>query len=200
MGEEPAVCPQLHLPLQSASNRVLERMERGYTIEKYDALVGRIRAAVPGIELSTDIIVGFPGETEADFLETCAYIEATGFDQAFQFAYSPRDGTKAARWDDAVDAGEGRRRLREVIALQEQIVAARSAAWVGRTVEVLVEGAARRPEGWLVGKTREFRTAVFPAGDLRPGDIAPVLIGDSTAHTLIGAVGDAPELELASLV
>lgn len=186
MATERKVCPQLHLPLQSASNAVLERMERGYTIEQYDALVGTLRAAVPGIELSTDVIVGFPGETATDFRATCDYVKDVGYDHAFLFAYSPREGTKAGRWPETVSPGEKQRRLEEVIALQEGISAVRARAWHGREVEVLVEGAARRQEGWLSGKSAEFRTTVFPAAGHRSGDLVRVLVRDSTAHTLIG--------------
>ncbi|MGH7897465.1 MAG: tRNA (N6-isopentenyl adenosine(37)-C2)-methylthiotransferase MiaB, partial [Candidatus Binatia bacterium] len=161
MAREAKICPQLHLPLQSASDAVLERMERGYTIEEYDRLVTRLRAVMPGIALSTDIIVGFPGETEADFQATIDYLGAAGFDHAFLFAYSAREGTKAARWPETVTAEEKNRRLRTIIELQERISAEKNRVWTGRTVEVLVEGKARRGEGWMVGKSAEFKTTVF---------------------------------------
>ncbi len=193
MASEPKVCPQLHLPLQSASDAVLERMERGYTIAEYDALVSRIRARIPGIELSTDVIVGFPGETEADFLETVAYLERTGFDAAFLFAYSAREGTKAARFADALSPEEKQRRLETVIALQQRIAAERARRWIGRWVEVLVEGHARRPEGWLSGKSREFKTVVLPGGPAL-GDLAEVVIADATSHTLIAASAGVEEV------
>jgi tRNA-2-methylthio-N6-dimethylallyladenosine synthase len=186
MASEPKVCPQVHLPLQSASNPVLQRMARGYTIEEYDRLVSRLRTAVPGIELSTDVIVGFPGETEADFLATRDYLAEVRFDHAFLFAYSPREGTRAARWPDDVPGEEKQRRLRDLIDLQERISAERARRWHGRVAEVLVEGAARRPPGWLSGKTREFRTAVFPDRGARIGELVRVRVVDSTAHTLIG--------------
>jgi len=186
MAAEPKVCPQLHLPLQSASNSILARMGRGYTIEEYDSLVARLRRAKPGLSLSTDIIVGFPGESEADFLATRDYLRATGYDQAFLFAYSAREGTRAARWAETVSADEKRARLDEVIRLQEAIAAARNRAWSGRTVEVLVEGPAKRPAGWSSGKSAEFKTTVFPSGNVRPGEIVSVTVVDSTAHTLIG--------------
>ncbi|MGH7822120.1 MAG: radical SAM protein, partial [Candidatus Binatia bacterium] len=195
MASEPAICPQLHLPLQSASNPILARMERGYTIEEYDALVMRLRRAIPGIELSTDVIVGFPDESEEDFRATCDYMRRVGYDHAFLFAYSPREGTRAARWADSVPESEKQRRLREVIDLQERISAERARRWHGRVVEVLVEGPARRQQGWLAGKSAEFRTAVFPAGGRRVGDLVPVLVHDSTAHTLIGEAVEAPPAE-----
>ena len=183
---EAKVCPQIHLPLQSASNAVLERMGRGYTIEQYDALVEELRRVKPGLALSTDIIVGFPGETEEDFTATVDYLRRTGYDQAFLFAYSAREGTRSARWPETLSAAEKRARLEEVIRLQEEICAARSRAWIGRSVDVLVEGPAKRPPGCSSGKSAEFKTTVFPAGDSRPGDIVRVLVRDATAHTLIG--------------
>jgi len=186
MATEPKICPQIHLPLQSASDSVLERMERGYTIEEYDRLVRRLRDAVPGIELSTDVIVGFPGEREEDFRATRDYVARVGYDSAFLFAYSRRDGTRAGRWPDDVSPEDKRTRLAELIELQEGISAARGRAWRGRTVEVLVEGPARRQVGWLAGKSREFRTTVFPSSGQLPGELVSVRVEDSTAHTLIG--------------
>jgi tRNA-2-methylthio-N6-dimethylallyladenosine synthase len=186
MASEPRVCPQLHLPLQSASNSVLARMERGYTIEQYGVLVEKLRREIPGVALSTDIIVGFPGETETDFALTRDYLRSVGYDNAFLFAYSAREGTQAARWQETVSPEEKQGRLQELIALQESISAERSRSWVGRTVEVLVEGPARRQPAWLSGKSAEFRTTVFPSLRHRPGDVARVEVVDSTAHTLIG--------------
>ena len=190
VASESKVCPQLHLPLQSASDAVLERMGRGYTIAEYDALVRRLRDRKAGIELSTDVIVGFPGETQADFAATRDYLRDTGYDQAFLFAYSPREGTRAARWPETVSPEEKRARLDEVIRLQEAIGAERSRAWVGRTVDVLVEGPAKRPAGWSSGKSAEFKTVVFRSEGSRAGDLVRVLIRDSTAHTLIGERAD----------
>jgi tRNA-2-methylthio-N6-dimethylallyladenosine synthase len=195
MSTEQAVCPQVHLPLQSASDTVLERMGRGYTIEQYDRLLERLRRARPGIEFSTDIIVGFPGETDSDFQATLDYLRHAGYDHAFSFAYSPREGTRAARWHETVDRAEKRRRLQAVIELQERISLERSRAWCGRSVEVLVEGPARRGEGWLSGKSAEFKTVVFPSGGHATGEVVRVVVRDATAHTLIGNAvdGQGPE-------
>lgn len=179
------VMPQLHLPLQSGSTPVLERMARGYTADEFLRLVERLRAAVPGLALSTDLIVGFPGESEADFAATLAMMRAVRFDSAFMFKYSRRDHTRAAKWDETVDEAEKTRRLQAVIALQEQIGAEINAAWVGREVEVLIEGPARRPEGWLAGKTPQFKTMVLPAPGARPGDLVRARVAEATAHTLI---------------
>jgi len=180
------VCPQLHLPVQSGSDRVLEKMERGYTVAQYLALVGRLRRAIPDLALTTDIIVGFPGEEEADFLATCELMRSVGYDSAFMFKYSARSGTKSFKWPETVAEEEKAQRLQTIIALQEARSAAINRALIGSTAEVLVEGPARRREGWMVGKTPQFKTAVFPANGYRVGDIGRVRITDSTAHTLIG--------------
>jgi tRNA-2-methylthio-N6-dimethylallyladenosine synthase len=195
MASEEAVCPQVHLPLQSASDTVLERMGRGYTIEQYDLLLERLRRARPGIEFSTDIIVGFPGETESDFEATLAYLRHAGYDHAFSFAYSQREGTRAARWPETVDRVEKRRRLQSVIELQERISLERSRHWCGRSVEVLVEGPAKRGQGSLSGKSAEFKTTVFPSSRHAAGELVRVVVRDATAHTLIGdaADGQCPE-------
>jgi tRNA-2-methylthio-N6-dimethylallyladenosine synthase len=181
----PKVCPYLHLPLQSGSTPVLESMQRGYTTDEYLALVERLRAAIPGLALSTDIIVGFPGEGERDFEATLALMRAVRFDSAFMFKYSPREYTKAAKWEETVSDSEKAHRLQAVIALQEEIAAEINAGLVGTEVEVLVEGPARRREGWLAGKTPHFKTAVFPSRGAGVGELARVRVVDSTAHTLI---------------
>ncbi len=179
------VCPQLHLPVQSGSDRVLERMERGYTAAEYLALVERLRAAIPDIALTTDIIVGFPGEDEADVEATLGLMRTVGYDTAFMFKYSARAGTKAFKWPETVSDEEKGRRLQAVIALQEAQSARINGALVGRTTEVLVEGPARRHQGWLAGKTPQFKTAVFPGNGARAGELVGVRVTDSTAHTLI---------------
>jgi tRNA-2-methylthio-N6-dimethylallyladenosine synthase len=180
------VCPQLHLPVQSGSERVLGRMERGYTVAEYLALVERLRRAVPGIALSTDIIVGFPGEDDDDFEATCALMRRVGYDSAFMFKYSARSGTKAFKWPETVSEDEKGERLQAIIRLQEEQSAAINQALVGATTEVLVEGPARRHAGWLAGKTPQFKTAVFPGNGVRPGELTRVRITEATAHTLVG--------------
>jgi tRNA-2-methylthio-N6-dimethylallyladenosine synthase len=184
------ICPQLHLPLQSGSTSVLRRMERGYTAEEYLLLVEQLRRAVPGIALTTDVIVGFPGESEADFEATLGLMRAVRYDGAFTFKYSRREHTRAYRWEETVPEQEKSRRLQAVIAVQEEIAREINAAWIGRSVEVLVEGPARRRAGWLAGKTPQFKTAVFPGRGARPGDLVTMRVDDCTAHTLIGAAVD----------
>jgi len=187
MAEEPKVMPYLHLPLQSASDRVLERMQRGYGIGDYRRLLARIRERVPGIAVSTDVIVGFPGEDEDDFAATAAFVDEARYDFAYLFKYSAREGTRAAKLAETVDEDEKRRRLELLIARQEQICRERMRARLGDVVEVLVEGPAKRPPGHAVGKTPDFKTVVFPAAGAEPGDLVRVRVADATAHTLTGA-------------
>jgi tRNA-2-methylthio-N6-dimethylallyladenosine synthase len=185
MAECPAVMPQLHLPVQSGSDRVLARMARGYTMAHYGELVARLRERVPGLALSTDVIVGFPGEDADDFAATESLLRRVQYDAAFLFRYSAREGTRAARWDDDVPDAEKGRRLERLIALQETIAAARNQRLVGADVEVLVEGPARRPEGWVSGKTPQMKTVVFP-GPAAPGSLTAVRVEAGTSHTLTG--------------
>jgi tRNA-2-methylthio-N6-dimethylallyladenosine synthase len=180
-----AVMPQLHLPVQSGSDAVLTRMARDYTVAAYEDLVSRLRARVPGLALSTDVIVGFPGETDADFAMTEALMERVRYDSAFLFKYSAREGTRAYKWTDDVPENEKARRLERLIALQERVSGERNRAQIGRDVEVLVEGPAKRPEGWMTGKSRDFRTVVLP-GPAAPGDLVTVRIAAATSHTLTG--------------
>ncbi len=185
MATEPKVQPSLHLPVQSGSDRVLAAMERGYTVDEYVRLVERMRAAIPGIALSTDIIVGFHGEKDADFRATLELMATLRYDSAFSFKYSLRENTRAYKLGDTVSDEEKGRRLVEVIALQERVSAERNRALAGERFAVLVEGPARRGGGMLAGKTPQFKTAVFAAADsIRPGDTVTVRVDSATAHTL----------------
>ncbi len=180
------VCPQLHLPVQSGSDRVLLAMERGYTSEQYLELVSRLRAAIPGLALTTDIIVGFPGEDETDFEHTCDLMRQVDYDGAFMFKYSSRQHTKAAKWSESVSEEEKSRRLQTIIRLQDDSSLRSNRRAIGTDTEVLAEGPARRRDGWLAGKNPQFKTVVFPAGSASPGDLVTVAIKDATAHTLFG--------------
>src|SRR5207248_3093639 len=140
MAECPPVAPQLHLPVQSGSDRVLDRMGREYTAAGYEDLVARLRARVPDLALSTDVIVGFPGEDEDDFASTEALVRRVRYDSAFLFKYSPREGTRAWKWGDTVPEDEKRRRLQRLVALQEGISTEINRRLAGAEVEVLVEG------------------------------------------------------------
>jgi tRNA-2-methylthio-N6-dimethylallyladenosine synthase len=185
MACEPKVQPYLHLPVQSGSNRVLAAMGRGYTTDEYLTLVERLRSAIPDLALSTDIIVGFHGEDEDDFASTLRLMRTIGFDSAFMFKYSVREHTRAFKLGDTVNEPEKSRRLAEVIKLQETMSLERNRALVGREFQVLVEGPARRGEGMLAGKTPQFKTALFPAAAVRPGDTVLVQVNSATAHSLI---------------
>ena len=189
MATEPKVQPHLHLPIQSGSDRILAAMERGYTVAEYLALVARVRAAIPAVALSTDIIVGFHGEEESDFEATTAVMRAVGYDSAFMFKYSVREHTRAFRLGDSVSEEEKGRRLIALIALQEEMSTARNRAMVGREFPVLVEGPARRGGGMMAGKTPQFKTAIFPAdtaaGDTTAGDTVNVRVDSATGHSLM---------------
>lgn len=185
MASEPKVQPYLHLPVQSGSDRVLAAMERGYTADEYLALVARLRAAIPELALSTDIIVGFHGEQDADFRATVELMRNVGYDSAFTFKYSVREHTRAFRLGDSVAEEEKSRRLSEIIALQESISLERNRALIGREFPVLVEGPARRGGGMLAGKTPQFKTAVFPGHpEIAPGATVRVRVESATAHSL----------------
>ena len=180
------VPPQVHLPLQSASDSVLDRMRRTYTIAQYDALVAKLRAAIPGLALTTDIIVGFPGETVEDFEATRAAMRRIRYDGAFVFKYSPRPGARSAEWPETVDEEEKARRISILIEEQKQTSLEINAASVGSEVEVLVEGPAKRdPEQWF-GKTLQFKTAVFPHRDERVGDTLRMRVAAVSPYTLFG--------------
>jgi len=187
MASEPKVQPYLHLPVQSGSNRMLAAMDRGYTVEEYLRLVERLRDAVPGLALSTDIIVGFHGEERSDYEATLALMRTVAYDSAFTFKYSVRENTRAFKLGDTVNDEEKSRRLAEVIALQEATSLARNRASIGEVYPVLVEGPARRGEGMLSGKTPQFKTAIFPDRNAQVGDTVAVRVESATAHTLVCA-------------
>ena len=180
------LCPHVHLPLQSGSNRVLEAMQRTYTLERYREIVAELRARVAGVALSTDIIVGFPGETEEDFERTVQVMRELRYDSAFLFKYSARPDTRAWRSAETVSEEEKGRRLERLIDVQQAISAEINDGWVGREVEVLVEGPARRNARQLYGKTAQFKAIVFPDDGTPAGDLRRVRVVGSTPVTLFG--------------
>jgi tRNA-2-methylthio-N6-dimethylallyladenosine synthase len=180
-----AVCEHIHLPLQSGSSRVLKAMRRTYDRSRYLALVAKLRAAIPGVALGTDVIVGFPGETEADFRETLELVEQVRFDSAFTFIYSPRHGTEAAGLSDQVPDAVRHERLERLVEVVQRIAAERNAERVGGVEEVLVEGRSRTDESLLRGRTRG-NTMVNFAGDAQPGHLVHVEIAGATSTTLRG--------------
>ena len=193
MAAHPAIMKHVHLPVQSGSDRVLARMRRGYTRASYLELVGRMRRAMPAITFTTDFIVGFPGETAADFDATLGLIGEVGYESAFMFKYSEREGTIAHREiPETVSEEEKGQRLARLVEEIERMAAERNRRWVGRTVEVLVEGASRRDPAKLYGKTEQGKTAVFPGNGAGPGDLVRVRVVGSTSHTLHGEPVAAP--------
>jgi tRNA-2-methylthio-N6-dimethylallyladenosine synthase len=189
MRELPAVCPHIHLPLQSGADRVLARMRRGYTAAGYAAAVERLRAAVPDCAVTTDVIVGFPGETAADFEATRALMASLGFDNAFIFKYSPRPGTPAAAMADDVPAAEKERRNQVLLADQDRLGLARNTAWIGRQAEVLAEGPSPRNAARWTGRSRQNMIVIFPpCRKVGAGDLVRVRIESARPQTLHGRV------------
>jgi tRNA-2-methylthio-N6-dimethylallyladenosine synthase len=181
----PSVCNHLHLPAQSGSDRILEAMNRGYTRARYLEKIDYLRKNVQGITFSTDIIVGFPGETDSDFQESLDLLREVEYDQLYAFAYSPRPGTAAPRLGSIVPESLKQRRLKEILEQQRTIQIRRNGELVGRTFEVLVDGAGRLDNGLLKGRTRCNRIVHFP-GPAHRGDFIEVRITRAHAHSLIG--------------
>jgi tRNA-2-methylthio-N6-dimethylallyladenosine synthase len=189
IAEVEQVCEHVHLPMQSGSTRVLKRMLRRYTAEGYRDCVARLRAAVPGLNFTTDIIVGFPGETEADFAETLAMVGDLGFEDAYTFKFSPRDGTPATRMDAAtfVPDDVASDRLERLIAAVRAGARGRNLRLLGTRHEVLVEKAARRGD-MLQARTRDFKTVMVPAEGVEVGGYYHVELTGTTGSTFTGAV------------
>jgi tRNA-2-methylthio-N6-dimethylallyladenosine synthase len=186
MAECPAVCEHLHLPAQSGSSRVLKAMRRTYDRGRYIDLVARLRDAIPDLSLTTDLIVGFPGERDADFEETVSLVEACAYDGAYTFLYSPRPGTEAAdRLPDDVAPEAKRERMARLVEVVQRTAAGRAARFVGTEREVLVEGPSRTDPSRLRGRLRQNITVNF-AGDAAPGSLAAVLVERATSTTLGG--------------
>jgi len=187
MAETPAVCEQLHLPLQSGSARILRAMQRGYTPERFFDKLRMAEAAVPGLATSTDVIVGFPGETEADFQATLDVMAEARFDSAYMFVYSPRPGTRAAEMDDQVPAEVTTERFQRLADLQQRISLEKNQALVGTVVEVLAEGPSRKDPGQATTRTRTNKVVHVP-GDHAPGTFLQARIERAAPSHLIGSV------------
>jgi len=181
----PVTSPYLHLPVQSGSSRVLAEMKRGYDREGYLRRIAALRERLPGLCLGTDVIVGYPTETEADFRETLSLLEAVEFDTCFSFAYSPRPGTAAAAIDDPVPLAQKLERLARLQELQKGIQFRRAQRWVGSAVEVLIEGASRRQDREWTGRTPENRVVNF-AGHGSVGQLQWVRVVRASAFSLRG--------------
>jgi len=187
IASHPNVSRHLHLPFQAGSSRILQRMNRRYTKEAYIDLAMKIKSKVPDIALTTDIIVGFPGETEEDFLDTMDLVEKVRFDGAFTFIYSPRVGTPAAKMEDQVPEEVKKERLMRLIDLQNRISLERNQALIGTIQEILVEGASEKNESRWSGRTSHNKLVHFePTVKVEPGDVAQVRICGAKTFTLDG--------------
>jgi tRNA-2-methylthio-N6-dimethylallyladenosine synthase len=183
--ELPSVCEHIHLPLQSGSSRVLKAMRRTYNRERYLDRVAMIRELVPDCAITTDIIVGFPGETDADFEQTMEVVDQVGYDSAFTFIFSPRRGTLAAELEGVLPHGRKQERMARLVEAVQRHATERAQRFVGRTMEVLVEGRSRTDGSKLRGRTRHNKTVNF-TGLASPGELADVEIEAATSTTLAG--------------
>ena len=179
------MCEHVHLPAQSGSSRILKAMRRTYDRSRYLRLVERLRTAIPDLALGTDLIVGFPGETDEDFEQTVSLVEEVRFDSAFTFIFSPRSGTEAAALPDAVPEDVKHARLEVLVEVVQRIAAERNAERIGRVEEILVEGPSRTDVALHRGRTRRNTTVNF-TGSAMPGQLVDVLIESSTSTTLRG--------------
>ncbi len=189
MAEVPTVCEHVHLPMQSGSSRMLKRMLRRYTREGYFDCVERIRRAIPGVSLTTDIIVGFPGETDEEFAETMSAAQEVGFTDAFTFIFSPRDGTPATRLpaDWTVPADVAGERLQRLVELVRSSARARNMSLLGTRQEVLVERQAKRGEAMMLARTRDFRTVLVPGDAGMLGTYLTVELTGTTGSAFTGS-------------
>jgi tRNA-2-methylthio-N6-dimethylallyladenosine synthase len=187
MADVPKVCQYLHLPLQSGSDHVLARMNRGYSRGRYLELIAELEATVPGIALSTDIIVGFPGESEEDFEATVEMVERVQYDSVFAFRYSPRPRTPAAEFPDQVPDADKARRLSQLLEVANRVGAEKSRALEQRTLEVLVDGVSKKNPRELSGRTRCNRVVNFDGRDRNLyGELLQVRITQAMPHSLRG--------------
>ena len=186
MAESRAVCEHIHLPLQSGSDAVLKRMKRAYTRSRYLDKVQKVRAAIPDVAITTDIIVGFPGETEAEFEDTLSLVEEVGYDGAFTFQYSPRPMTEAAEFEDQVPKEAVQERFDRLVAVQERWSLKRNEDCVGRIEEVLVEGSSKKDPSRITGRTRTNKLVHFADDGAAPGSLRTVEITSASPHHLEG--------------
>jgi tRNA-2-methylthio-N6-dimethylallyladenosine synthase len=193
MAETPNVCNQLHLPLQSGSNRVLSAMRRGYKVERYLATLNAARAAIPDLAVTTDLIVGFPGETEEEFDETLAVVAACEFDLAYTFIFSPREGTRAADMEDSfIESDVIKARFERLKQVTDRSALRRHQARVGKREEVLVEGPSRRNDQMISGRTRQGKLIHFPIseGAARAGTLVSVDVTYGAPYHLLGEMAE----------
>lgn len=182
----PKLMPHVHLPMQSGSDRILKLMRRAYTVDKYVALTEQLKAARPGIALTTDVIVGFPGETDAEYLETRALVERIGFDNAFVFRYSQRKDTPAAEMGDQLPDSVKEERNQDLLRVIDRLARAKGEAMVGSRVDVLCEGPSKTNESRLSGRSPDNKIVIFEGGDRLVGQIFPVEIERSFGFSVYG--------------
>ncbi len=190
MASLPKVCEHLHLPLQSGSGRILQKMNRAYTAGDYLKLVEMVKEETDGLSLTTDLIVGFPTETEEDFQQTLNMVEKVEFDSSFMFRYSVREGTKAASFPDDVPEDAKLERLHTLIDLQKKISQKKNQGMIGKSVEVLVDEVSRRDKNKWKGKTRNNKTVVIQADTGVLGKVAWVRVYDADSYTLFGKLDE----------
>jgi len=188
ISDTPNICKHIHLPVQSGSDRILQLMNRTYTVDEYRKLVLRIRTAIPDVSLTTDIISGFPTETEAEHRMTIDLLREIRFDGAFTFKYSPREKTKAWEMGDDVSEEEKGRRVWDITCVQHEISGERNHRLIGSTHTVLVEGPSRKSARDFTGRTDDNHNVVFPHADEQQGDLVDVRIERSNSATLFGVI------------
>lgn len=188
MASAEKVCEHIHLPVQAGSNRVLKEMNRGYTREYYFDLIHKIRQTLPGVALTTDLIVGFPGETDEDFEETLDLLERVRFDNAFTFLYSRRSGTPAAEMENQVSEEVKKSRFQKLLRLQNEISLEHNQALVGEKQEVLVEGPSKTNKELMTGRTRGNKIVVFPGSVEFVGHTVDIFIEEVRTWTLLGRI------------
>lgn len=186
MGNSKKICEHLHLPMQSANSEILKRMNRGYTYDHYRNIISKLRNKMPDIAITTDIIVGFPGETEEQFMDTYNAMEDIEFDYAFTFKYSPREGTVAAKYEDQIPEEIRLKRLQKLIKLQEKITLKKYRSKIGTVQELYVEKVSKKSDKELAGKTRDFKITVFKGSPDLIGTFVKVKIIDAVGWTLKG--------------
>ncbi len=189
----PNICNYIHLPVQSGSDRILELMNRTYTTGHYLDLVRKIRAAIPDVSLTTDIISGFPTETEEDHRMTLSLIEQVGYDGMYTFKYSPRENTPSFKMGDSIPDAEKGKRVNDVISLSKQLAETINASYVGNVLEILIEGESKKSRDEWQGRTDGNKMVIFPKGNFSAGDYAKVRITRSTAATLFGTLASVEE-------
>lgn len=185
MASSKRICEHIHLPMQSGNNRILKEMNRKYTIEHYQSLIHKLRHAVPNVAITTDIIAGYPSETDTEFEDTISAMKDIGFDYAFCFKYSSREGTDAAMRTDQIPEAIRLKRLQKMIDLQREITLAKFRAQIGKEVEVYIESMSKKNKDQVSGKTRDFKIAVLKGSESEIGSLKKATVIDATAGTLI---------------